>query len=396
MAKTAPPFQALKTRLGRFGPAMGRRPFPEALRAALGVGLSIFLIEVLVGALHGSRSNGLFLVSGLASSAALLFALPNSPLAQPWSAAMGMMISATAAMLAVGVAPAPLATALGLMLAVLGMMLARALHPPAAGVALFVVLEAEAGHGLPPLFPLFPLGALMATLIGLAILWHRIFGQVYPNRPMPRPNRTTAETSGPTGGLDDTALEAILLEFRQSANIAPADLARLTEAVATQATRALLANTPVRTLMRPAVTIAPEAPLPEILAKMRGLGLRCLPVTNSEHVLLGLVDQAHLIDALAAAHRRLPRWRLALRPEPQAQVLMDPHPQPVAADLPLAALLARFSAPGAQPVPVLEAGRLVGMVGRADLVALLLANAPGLAPDAPPKPLAEPLAQIRA
>ena len=368
--------------LGPFGPAMGRRPWPEMARAALGVGLSIALVELGVLALHGSRGSGLFLVSGIASSAVLLFALPNSPLAQPWSAFMGMVLSAAAAVVAVAVVPAPWATGLALCLAAFAMMAARALHPPAAGVALFVVLEAEAGRDLGAIFPLFPLGALMAALIGLAVLWHRAFGQAYPNR---LPRRRSAQALGPASAsetLGAEALEAILREFRQSANVSAADLARLTEAVAARAAQTLLADTPVRALMRPAIAVPPETPLREVLAKMRGLGLRCLAVTDSEGSLLGMIDQVQLIDALDRAYATPRRWPLRSPPEPQAAQLMDPAPDPVSAELPLAALLARFSAPGAQPVPVLAGGRLAGMVGRSDLVALLLSRAPGFSPPA--------------
>ncbi|SOC02928.1 HPP family protein [Rhodobacter maris] len=361
--------------LGGFGPAMGRRPLPEILRPALGVGLAMALADVAISALHGDRANGLFLVSGLASSAVLIFAIPNSPLAQPWSAFMGMVISAEAAVAATSFVPYPFATGAALAGAVAGMMALRALHPPAAGVALFVVLEAEAGRPVHPLFPLFPVGALMAGLIGLALLWHRLFRQRYPNR-LPR----IADAPRPASGLDAAALEKMLLDFRQSTNIAPEDLERLTAAVAARAAQTLLATTPARTIMHPAVTVGPEMPMRELIARMRAGRLRVLAVADSEGSLLGLVDQSRLIAALAAGYGQPSRTFLAR--EPQAAELMDPLPRPVAADLPLAALLARFAEPGALPVPVLDGGRLVGMVGRADLVSALTSRAPGFDPGA--------------
>lgn len=330
------------------------------------------LADIAITALNGDRANGIFLVSGIASSSVLIFAIPNSPLAQPWSAFMGMVISAEAAVAATTFLPYPFAAGAALAGAVLGMMALRALHPPAAGVALFVVLEAEAGHPVHPLFPVFPVGALMAALILIALVWHRLFKQSYPNR-LPR----VPDAPNPVTGLDEDDLEAVLLEFRQSANIAPADLERLTEAVAARSAQALLATTPARAIMHPAVTVGPEMPLREVIARMRAAHLRVLAVADSEGSLLGLVDQSRLIDALEAGFGMPARSLRAM--EPQAVELMDPQPNPVSADLPLAALLARFARPGAPPVPVLDGGRLVGMVGRADLVAALTSRAPGFA-----------------
>ncbi|MBZ4023843.1 hypothetical protein CKO11_15430 [Rhodobacter sp. TJ_12] len=355
---------------------MGRRPLIEIVRPAIGVGLAMALADVAMIALHGDRANGIFLVSGIASSAVLIFAIPNSPLAQPWSAFMGMVVSAEAAVAATTFVPYPFAAGTALAAAVFGMMVLRALHPPAAGVALFVVLEAEAGQPVHPLFPLFPVGGLMAALILLALLWHRLFKQRYPNK-LPRipeaPNLAT--------GLDEDALESVLLEFRQSTNIAPADLERLTEAVAARSAQALLARMPARAIMHPAITVGPELPLREVIARMRAARVRVLAVADSEGSLLGLLDQNRIIEALEAGFGVPARSLRAL--EPQAAELMDPLPHPVSADLPLAALLSRFAVPGAPPVPVLEGGRLVGMVGRADLVAALTSRAPGFAAPAP-------------
>lgn len=368
----------LRRHLGAFGPAMGRRPLPEILRAALGVGLAMAALALAVAALHGGRANGLYLVSGLASSAALLLALPNSPLAQPWSALVGMMVSALAGVAAGAFIAQPWAIGAALALALLAMMAARALHPPAAGVALFAVLEAAAGRPLGWLFPLVPVALSVAVLIGFAMVWHRLTGLRYPNRLVAQRTASALPEPGVTPSLDEEDLEAVLLEFRQSANVSPADLARLTEAVAARMAHALLAETTVEAIMRPAVSVGPDTPLTEVLARMRTLGLRCLPVADAERSLLGMVDQRHLIDALEAALARHRGWRLRpALPEPDAARLMSRDVTTVEASLPVAALLAQFSLPGAQPVPVLRAGRLAGMVGRADLVALILGAAPG-------------------
>lgn len=73
------------------GPAMiGPNP-AEALRAALGAGLALFLCGAILVALETWRGNAsdFLLIAPLGATAFLVFAVPNSPLAQPWSAVLG-------------------------------------------------------------------------------------------------------------------------------------------------------------------------------------------------------------------------------------------------------------------------------------------------------------------
>src|SRR5690606_11931 len=80
-----------------FGPAVGRVPWTEAVRAGVGalVGLGLtglFLLSPLI-----DLQQGLFLMAPFGASAVLLFAVPNSPLAQPWSAIVGNVVAAVVA-----------------------------------------------------------------------------------------------------------------------------------------------------------------------------------------------------------------------------------------------------------------------------------------------------------
>lgn len=87
----------------------------------------------------------------------LVFAVPNSSLAQPWSAVVG---NATAA--AVGVAAcmlipdAALRIALAVGLSVALMILLRAVHPPAGAVAMTAAMNPEAAQKLGSGFVLAP------------------------------------------------------------------------------------------------------------------------------------------------------------------------------------------------------------------------------------------------
>ena len=365
----------LGRQIGRFGPAMGRRRWPDILRAAVGAGLGILIVTLIVAAQPRSLEAQVYLVSSFASTAVLLFVLPNSPLAQPWSALVGMMVSAAVPVAVLAWVPPPWADGLAVAGAIIAMMALRALHPPAAGLALLAVLEFEGDHPLGLGFAIFPVGVITLVLVVFAIVWNNLFGSPYPARPASR-GRDTGRAGG-RRGLTQGDLESLLLEFNQSANIAPADLARLLDAAEARAADALLAGTPVSEVMtRAPITLAPESPMTEILRKRAPLGLHAMPVCDSEGLYLGVLDQDRLMLRLVADIERLrrPFRRLAPPAEAEARTLMDTGAAPVAPDLPLRAVLERLSHSETRIVPVTERGRLVGVIARSDIVTFLLSR----------------------
>ncbi|RWR34038.1 CBS domain-containing protein [Sinirhodobacter populi] len=372
------PAEGWRTVLRRFGPQMGRRHAVDIVRSALGAGIAILLCAVALRLLPHARETGLFLVSGFAAMSVLLFVLPNSPLAQPWSAMVGMVVSTGVAITVLKVVPAPYADGIAVTLAIAAMLAVRALHPPAAGMALFCALEVEAGRPVGYDFVLFPVGIVTLALIVLAIVWNRTFGIHYPARPV-IPTRE-GPLHRPRQRLTDAELASLLVDFNQSANIGAADLGRMIDAAQSRAAHALLIGTRVGDIMTPApATIAPETPLTEIVRKLVALGVKSLPVTDSEGHLLGLVDERPAMARLArelAAARRPGLGLRAAPPEPEARSLMGHGITPVSPEDPVSDLLQRLSDHRARAIPVTRAGHLVGIVSRTDLVALLLSHAP--------------------
>ena len=123
----------------------------------------------------------LLMIASMGASAVLVFAVPASPLAQPWPVLGGNVVSA-----AVGVAVAHLigdpmlGGGLAVGAAIAMMSLLRCLHPPGGGTALIPVL---AGIGAPAsswLFPILPVALNAALLLGVAWLFHRFSGHRYP------------------------------------------------------------------------------------------------------------------------------------------------------------------------------------------------------------------------
>ena len=109
-------------RLRPFGPVIGPTNRRDTAASAAGAGLALLLCVALIIGSGGDHSSGVFLI-----------ALPNSPLAQPWSAIVGNTVSA---LVALGVHqdtrdPA-LAIGASACLSLGAMFLTRSLHPPGA------------------------------------------------------------------------------------------------------------------------------------------------------------------------------------------------------------------------------------------------------------------------
>ncbi|WP_431299758.1 HPP family protein [Tabrizicola sp. BL-A-41-H6] len=351
-----------------FGPAMGRAQPVDLMRAGGGA-LAGLLAAALV--LHVG-DGGAALIAPFGASSVLLYAVPNSPLAQPWSAIAGNTLSALVAVVVASVVPqgmwlAPVAVAL----AIAVMLALRALHPPGGAVALLVAMQPSAG-----IVATVAIGTL--ALVGAAILWNLAVGRVYPFRQpsTPGPHGTADPAPQARVGLDPAALATILEDYRQSANLGVADLARLIGAAEeAAAARHMEAFTCADIMSRDLVTVAPEASLIDVAGLFRTHEFTSIPVVRGDGVLAGVILQIDLIRKAGAEAlhlhrgfaRLVGRGRQRLTAADIMQVAM-PRATPTT---PVGALLPLMADGGAEAVPVVVDGRIVGIVTRSDLVSAL-------------------------
>ena len=129
----------------------------ERLRASLGVLTGILLTGSATWWLMGSSTLLPILIAPMGASAVLLFALPASPLAQPWSIIGGNLLAGFIGVTcAIYIANPILAAALAMGLLIGAMFGLRCLHPPSGAVALTAVLGGPAIHALGYGFVWFP------------------------------------------------------------------------------------------------------------------------------------------------------------------------------------------------------------------------------------------------
>jgi CBS domain-containing membrane protein len=119
-------------------------------------------------------------MASLGASALLVFALPQSPMAQPWAVIAGNTLSALVGISVLHLVEDPFwAMPIAASLSILGMFMLRCLHPPAAAVALIVVL----GHVTHYRYALFPVMIDSMLLILAGAAYSNLTGKSYPNRP---------------------------------------------------------------------------------------------------------------------------------------------------------------------------------------------------------------------
>jgi CBS domain-containing membrane protein len=153
--------------------------WPERLRSVAGAFIGLLFVFAIAKFLGERSGIDEWLMASLGASALLVFALPGSPMAQPWAVIAGNTLSALVGISCfhlIGESLLALPTAAAL--SILGMFILRCLHPPAAAVALIVVLG-QIGHYRYSLFPVM-VDSILLVLAGAA--YSNLTGKPYPNK----------------------------------------------------------------------------------------------------------------------------------------------------------------------------------------------------------------------
>lgn len=370
--------------LRALGPAIPSGDPREALRAGIGALVALLLLGLFVLSPAMDLRLGLYLIAPFGATSVLVFAVPNSPLAQPWSAVVG---NTSAALIGVAVClllddPA-LRVALAVGLAIAAMILLRAVHPPAGAVAMTAALGPEPIRELGFAFALAPVAVGTVLLVALAMIHARLTGRHYPMRQFDQKGAHGTADPPPSErlGLSEAELSGILDRYRQSLNLGVEDLARLIGAAEVQAAGHQTGTLTAGDIMsRNLVTVGPDTPLNTVADLFRRHGFASLPVVQQGDKFLGVIFQLHLIRRARDDAFRLDRGFGAA----MARLLDRGHRSPIrAGDImatampratpatPVAALLPMMADGACDAVPVLNRGRITGIVTRTDLIAVL-------------------------
>lgn len=207
----------------------------EKLVAAVGGLLGIVIVWNASLALLGPEFTPL-VVPSLGATAVLVFAVPHSPLTQPWAVVGGHVISAVIGVACqLAIPNTVLAGGAAVGLALFAMHALRCIHPPGGATALTAVIGGSAVHALGFRYALTPVAVNGLLIVALGVLYNYAFPwRRYPLALMP----STMPLARPTPGfprITQAQIEAAMEEQQVVLDVSPEELMRVFEATLARA-----------------------------------------------------------------------------------------------------------------------------------------------------------------
>lgn len=349
-----------------------RERWRSVLGALVGMGLTAWLSHWLLG----TNPANLWMLAPMGASAVLVFAVPASPLAQPWAVLGGNGVSVL-----MGVACARwidnpvLAASLAVPLAILMMLRLRCLHPPGGAMALSAVLSHWVGVGV-AWGPLAVNGGLM---IAAGVLYNSWTGRPYPHVQ----RRVVSTEPQPQGRFTASDLDTALAHYNQILDVSRDDLEVLLQHAEMAAYRRNLGTLTCADVMsKNPVAVQFGTPLHEAWALLQERGIKALPVVDRVRRIVGIVTVADFMRhvGLVQADGLGQRLRAFIRPSGKVSTdkpeavgqIMARQVRVASAHRPLMELVPLFSEGGHHHIPIIDAeSRLVGIITQSDLVRAL-------------------------
>jgi len=358
----------------------------ERLRAALGAFLGILATAGVTALALGQGPELPLLVAPIGASAVLLFAVPASPLAQPWSILAGNCLAAL-----IGVTCAqwfgatPMAAALAVSVSIGLMLTFKCLHPPGGAVALTAVVGGPVIADLGYAFVAWPVGINSVLLLGAAMVFNRLTGKDYPHKPAPSAAaeaKVVPFSPKVSLGISVDDLKSAIRERDEVVSVDPVDLENMLERAALLAfSRRSGGITAGMVMTRDVARVQPGTSLRVALRTLREHGVKALPVVDGVGQVVGILTQTDLLEKAqwGPAHASSGLgWRLRSmtnsdRPlRGKVRDVMTANVSTVAEAMPIALIMRLMLDSGHHHLPVAtDAGLLAGMVTQSDLIGVL-------------------------
>jgi CBS domain-containing membrane protein len=284
-----------------FVPILAGATLRERLVACLGALIGIGLTGLICGVLFGHDPHLPLIVAPMGASAVLLFAVPASPLAQPWSIIGGNTISALVGVAVGRVVHDPtLAIGIAASLAIAAMSFTRCLHPPGGAAALTAALGGPAIAASGFLFPFVPVALNSVLLVALGFCFHKLSRRAYPHVPA-APANTHGTLDPPSQlrvGFSGDDVDAALAALDETFDIDRGDLDRLLRQVELQAViRSHGALRCADIMSRDVIKVGRDATAEWARSLLLDHNIRTLPVVDAGGRLVGTVGLRELARA---------------------------------------------------------------------------------------------------
>jgi CBS domain-containing membrane protein len=361
--------------------------YTERLRASIGAFLGILLTSFLTFVIEGNASTIPFLIAPMGASAVLLFAVPSSPLAQPWSVVGGNTLAAFIGITCLMWIPnIMLAASVAVGLSIFAMFILRCLHPPGGAVALITVLGGDAiqSHGY--MFALFPVGINSLLLLITAIIYNNITRRQYPHiaSKISESHLTNDTSSELRFGFNSEDLSEVLKEYNQVVDVSRKDLESLLKQTEMHAYRRRSGEITCADIMsKDVVCVEFGTELEEAWALLRKHKIKALPVIDRSKRVIGIITQIDFMknanlevyEGFEVKLRHFIRRTASVysdKPEVAGQIMTSPAVT-ANVNMHIIELIPLMTLPHVHHhIPVIDESRkIVGIVTQSDLVSAL-------------------------
>lgn len=360
--------------------------FPRTLtvREKFSSSVLAFVALVLVG-LVSFNTIGLdgfpFMVASMGASSVLLFAVPYSPLSQPWPLVGGHIVSSTVGVGCAIYIPDPvLAAAAAVSLAIAAMHLTRCLHPPGGAVALAAVLGGQQVHSLGYLFVVYPV--LVNTLLMLGVAWllnNMVPGRRYPSvRGNIQGDDSRDSWANFSNGISCQDFRSAVNSLDEFVDITGEQLDKLCKATIMQFQKRHLGDVRCEHIMSPDVaSIHQSASAAQAWRELRHHKVKALPVLDHRNRVIGIVTRADLANlvldnATADSKCASEQGSVAHLEHTAVGLVMSAPVTTIGAERHVVDALSLIVDHRIHHLPVVDdRGAIKGMLSRTDLLALL-------------------------
>lgn len=359
-------------------------PLWQRLKVALAAFIALFVVTFTSQQLADTTGT-IILLASMGASSVLLFGLPNSPLAKPWSFTGGHLISA-----AIGLICSHLFTDLALMAAatigcvLFVMYIFECMHPPGGATALVPVI-ASTDQLLGYDFLLYPVALNVLVMLAASLVLNRLL--------LKCPQQKTPEKFDPVHlhqdfsplkrlGLQPEDLLSALNSFQTVVDVSEQDLEKIYTQAQLHAYQRKSGEIRCRDIMSAdLITVNADTPVATAWQLLQKHKISMLPVVDKQQQLLGVVSVADFLKNLHVPHywgllRHLNGLLLKRghkkHHKRRVAELMTARLTVVSEDDHIAALIPLLSDQGLHHIPVLnKQQQLSGIITQSDLIAAL-------------------------
>ena len=305
-------------------------------------------------------------IAPMGASSVLLFAVPASPLAQPWNMVVGNIIAGIIGVTcALFISNLTIAFSIAVALSIFLMMTTDSLHPPSGAVAITAVLGGTTVHELGYAFIFYPVLLNSILLLIVAVIFNRLLGKQYPqiaqlNTRSKDPTPTQKVTIQPQDIQDVLEHQTELLDISEY------DLQKIILEAQEKANARIVSEYLCQDIMSKDVIYLHELDdIHKAIDKFKQVNLMSLPVVNVNDELVGTLALYDVVEWFKRAADPRASW------EHLVKQIMNPKVVTVKPSQTIQDLVPYFVEKSFNYIPVVEQQKLVGIISRADMIAAL-------------------------